>query len=262
MKSGTRLVAAGISIALSIQYLIASRAAFAQTAAVPAPAADAMNPQAARALQTMGDYLRTLGMFDLRSEGTIEKVYADGQKLQFRRDVTYSVQFPDRMLVDVETDASHRRIYYNGRVMTVQAIKAGKYTSFPVSGSIAEVLAAAYDRFGLEFPLRDLFRWGSRAAGPPPASGQVVGHAEVNGRSATQYAFRQPGADFQIWIADGDQPLPLKLVIANTDDPAQPAYTAILRWDLNPAFTASSFVFQPGPADTAIDFGATKAKAR
>ena len=198
MKSGMRLVSAAICAALCTQYLVASYIASAQTeAAGPQVPGSVPEPQAAQALDAMGTYLRTLKQFQLRTNGTIERVYPDGQKLQFRRDVTYTVSAPDQMMVDVQTDNTHRRIYYNGRLMTVSAVKIGKYVSFPVSGSIAEVTANAYDRFGIDFPLQDLFRWGSPSAVTvPPQSGYVVGDTEVNGQPATQYAFRQPGVDF------------------------------------------------------------------
>jgi hypothetical protein len=59
------------------------------------------------------------------------------------------------------------------------------------------------------------------------------------------YAFRQPGIDWQIWIATGDMPLPRKLVITSRDDEARPQSTSLLSWNLKPTFKDAVFTFKP-----------------
>ena len=47
------------------------------------------------------------------------------------------------------------------------------------------------------------------------------------------------------WIQQGDQPLPRKLVIVDTTDPARPTFTTRLTWQVNPTFTDADFAFVP-----------------
>jgi hypothetical protein len=60
------------------------------------------------------------------------------------------------------------------------------------------------------------------------------------------YAFREPEVDWEVWIQDGDQPLPRKLSIVDRTDPSHPTFTARLSWTINPTFKDSDFTFTPG----------------
>jgi hypothetical protein len=62
-----------------------------------------------------------------------------------------------------------------------------------------------------------------------------------------QYAFRQEGLDWQIWIQLGDYPLPLKFVIRTLSDEARPQHSDTLTWNLAPSFNDAAFVFDPPP---------------
>ena len=127
---------------------------------------------------------------------------------------------------------------------------------FPASGSVANVLQRAEDDYGIEFPLRDLFLWGSESGSmEKPESGFRVGDAMMGDTPVDHYAFRQPGTDWQIWLEKGDRPLPRKLVITNTDVPQQPQYVAYFTWDTAPAIAADAFSWRPEAGYQLIDFG-------
>ena len=95
-------------------------------------------------------------------------------------------------------------------------------------------------------PLDDLFTWDRGESDHKNlTSAHVVGPAKVAGRDTMQYAFRQPGIDWQIWIATGDKPLPLRVEIVASDDPARPRFEAELTWDTAVTFAADTFAFTP-----------------
>ena len=78
----------------------------------------------------------------------------------------------------------------------------------------------------------------------PTAGGQRhQDQSLVDGVAAEQYAFRQGDVDWQIWIKNGDQALPLKVVIVDRSDPSMPEYAAKLKWNLAPQFTDQTFAF-------------------
>ncbi|WP_199555366.1 DUF2092 domain-containing protein [Sandaracinobacteroides hominis] len=255
--------AALAQVATAALLLLALPAA-AQTApaapAAPAAApADVLDPDAADALNRMGAALRALNTFEVRSDATVETVYEGNHKLQSLSRTTYTVQRPDKMVVDIKGDTTHRRFYYDGKTMTVVGMKIGKYVKFPVSGTIAEVLGRAYDEFGIDFPLQDLFRWGDPSSTVvPPVAGFRVGDAMIGDTKLSQYFFRQPGVDFQVWLEDGTQALPRKMVITNTDEPAQPQYVAYFTWNQAPTISADTFTFTPRAGDQLVDFGTAK----
>jgi hypothetical protein len=66
----------------------------AKTAAAPA-----RDPQAMAALQRMGDYLRTLRAFELRTKTVIEEPISNGQKLEFAGTALYRIRRPDEFFI-------------------------------------------------------------------------------------------------------------------------------------------------------------------
>lgn len=238
---------------------IAALAAFmvppasAQTAAAPA-AAPVVTAESSQALDRMGAYLRSLKTFQVVSTASTEEVYPNGQKLQFLQKTSYLVGGPEMINVEVTTDRQSRRFYYDGKTLSVVAPRSKMYTNLPVTGTIGEVLTKAYDRFGIEFPLQDLFRWGTPAAtADRPSEGFKVGVAQLGAHATDHFAFRQDGVDWQVWIDQGDKPLPRKMVIANTEDPTQPEYVAYFEWDLSPSIAPGAFQFKPGADDKMIE---------
>jgi hypothetical protein len=245
--------------------LLATAPAAAQTAAAaptgPQPPKLVLEPEAEAALNRMGATLRALASFEVVSDFSYERVYPGNHKLMSTGRTSYIIQQPDRMVIDMESAATHRRLFYNGKTMTLAALKAGRYVTFPVSGRVTDVLAAASEDYGIEFPLQDLFRWGDPSSTVVrPTAGYRIGESLVDGRVMVQYAFSQPGVDFQIWLDEaGNQALPVKMVITNTEVPAQPQFVARYRWNQAPAITADTFTFKPGPNDKLVDFGTAKA---
>jgi len=72
-----------------------------------------------------------------------------------------------------------------------------------------------------------------------------VGTATIDGVETDHYAFREADVDWEVWIQQGDQPLPRKIVIVDRTDPSRPTFTSRLRWQVNPPLTDADFTFVP-----------------
>jgi hypothetical protein len=220
-----------------------------QTDAPPAAAVAAVSrvqPEAIAALEKMGTYLRSLKSFGLHADTTTDLVTDDEQKLQFPGTIDYKVRAPNGLYIDMSTDRKQRRLYYDGKTLTVYGPKNNFYAQAKAPPTIKQLLAVAEDKYGIELPLADLFLWGTDKA--PVSSLQsaiFVGPARIDGSVTHQYAFRQDDVDWQIWIEAGEKPLPRRLVITTTDDPAQPQFASTLTWNTNAAIRDADFAFAP-----------------
>ena len=109
------------------------------------------------------------------------------------------------------------------------------------------MLDIIYDRFGIRLPLEDLFRWNDAGSTRAEAlkSGYQLGTATLAGVKTDHYVFREDDVDWEIWIQQGDQPLPRKVVIVDRTDEARPTFIARLQWKVNPPLTDSDFAFTP-----------------
>lgn len=231
--------------------------AFPVSAAPPAPASAATatgqdrDPQALAALDRMGAALRALDHFSLVSDASTEVVLEDGQKIELDGVVTYKVKRPDQLFLELRSDRQLRQLIYDGNRLTLYSPRLKYYAQVEdVGATLGELVEAAANRYGIEMPLADMFLWGTDKAPKTAIRGALhVGGGTLDGESIEQYAFKQDGVDWQVWISSATS-LPKKLVINSLDDPAQPQYRARLRWDTRAPVPASAFQFTPA-ADVA-----------
>jgi len=232
---------------------IAEAAAPSQTpspaAASAAPAATAgRDPDAIRALEKMGDYLRTLKAFQIRSETNRDEVLDDGENVEFDGVVDLIAARPNRLRVEVTSDKQQRLYFYNGSDLSIWARRVNYYATVPAPPTIRELVDTLTSKYDIELPLADLFYWSDRTSTGDITSAMDLGDSQVGGVTCSHYAFRQDDADWQVWIQQGDYPLPRKLVIRTTTDEARPRFAAVMTWNLAPSFNDAAFTFVP-PAD-------------
>jgi len=205
-----------------------------------------VQPEAVAALEKMSAYLRSLKQFGLHAETTIDLVMEDDQKLQFPGTIDYRFRAPDGLYIGMKTDRKERELYYDGKTLTVYGPRNKLYAQTPAPPTIATLLGVAEDKYGIELPLADLFLWGTpKAPVSSLRSAAYVGPARIDGTVTDQYAFRQDGVDWQVWIESGSKPLPRRMVITTTDDPAQPQFASTLTWNTKADIKASDFAFVP-----------------
>ena len=201
------------------------------------------------ALKEMSAYLMSANTLAFTSQGSMDAVTADGQRIQLDGRTNYKVRRPGGFVVDYVSDIKSRRFIYDGKTFTVYSPTLGYYSSVPAPATNREVLDTIYNKFGIALPLEDLFRWGD----PDGANQRIaalksayqVGSATIDGVETDHYAFREADVDWEVWIQKGDQPLPRKLVIVDRTDPARPTFTARLTWQFNPTLADSDFTFVP-----------------
>jgi hypothetical protein len=232
--------------------LLATLVAASTASAKPAePKAPAVEPQAVEALRKMSAFLGQQKSFTVRTEMETDYVLDGGQKVRLASKGNIRVQRPSHLRAEVLSDRKDRQFIYDGKSFTIYSPKVGYYAQLPAPGTIIELADELQLEYGLELPLVDLFRWGAPdATFDDLESGRFIGTAELDGVKTDQYAFRQPGLDWQIWIEHGDQPVPRKLLLTTTDDPARPEHEVAMTWQLGATQLDSQFTFTP-PKDAA-----------
>jgi hypothetical protein len=205
-----------------------------------------VDPAAIAALNKMGAYLRSLKAFQVKAATATDDVTDDGQNIETDRVTDILVHVPNRLRVEVNSDDEHRLYYYNGKTVTLFAQHVNYYATVPAPPTIVELADRLYDKYGIDLPMEDLFTWGTAKSDVGNITeGMDAGPSEILGVTCEQYAFRQAGLDWQIWIQNGDYPLPRKIVLTTTSDPARPRHSAVLIWNLAPSFNDASFDFDP-----------------
>jgi hypothetical protein len=254
MKCLSRAAAAAVLMATAIAPALAAPASSARTgtkypkaAGNPVANTGVVQDQAIDALKAMSTYLMSASTLQAVSEGSLDVVTDDGQRIQLDGTTTYKVRRPG-FVIDYVSDMKSRRFIYDGKTFTVYSPKLGFYASVPAPPTNREVLDTIYKKFGIALPLEDLFRWSDPSYAARLQNFKAayqVGTATIDGVETVHYAFREPEVDWEVWIQAGDQPLPKKLVIVDRTDPARPTFISRLTWQLNPTFTDADFAFVP-----------------
>jgi hypothetical protein len=234
--------AAGLAIAL-----IASVAS-AQNAAI--------DPKATQLLKASTAYVATLKQFSFDSRNSFEVVLTSGQKIQFDARVIATVQRPNRMHAVRVGDLVDQAFYYDGKSVTLADPSQGYYATASAPGTLEAMLDFARESLGLVTPAGDFLyadAYGILTDGI--TEGLVVGPSMVEGQRCIHVAFRAPQLDLQVWIQEGAQPLPRKVVITSRDVVNSPQFeTVVTKWNLNPTISAGLFKFVPPKGAKRIDF--------
>ena len=206
----------------------------------------AVDPDAVEAIKKMGVYLRSLKAFQVIDDVSNDDVLEDGLVVQNNKKVDLLAAMPNRMRVEVTSDQTHRLYLYDGKNFTVWGRLVNYYATVPAPPTIGELFKVADEKYDIELPLIDIFKWGTNDDDIRAIKTAVdIGPSTVEGVTCEQYAFHQEGADWQIWIQLGEFPLPRRLVIRTLTDDARPQHSDTLTWNLAPSFNDEAFVFSP-----------------
>jgi hypothetical protein len=228
----------------------------------PAPGAPAAvkNPAGAeradRLLKQMSSYIGSAQEFTVHADITFDHVLPSGQKVQFAAIEDVALKRPDGLYLDWVGDLGNRKFWYNGKTVTLYDPATPFYGSENAPADMDAMLAQVVGQLGFSPPLVDFFYRDPYAMVRDGIQGAIfLGTSVVNGRTCTSLAVGGKNADWQIWIEDGPQPTPCKLVITYKTLPSQPQFTAVFAdWDFQPRIAASVFTPDLPPGTTKVRF--------
>lgn len=215
-----------------------------------------IEPQAEKLLRKMSDYLAGRQQFSLRAESSIEAVLTSGQKIQFDSPATLTVSRPNRMRAHRRGDIANQEFFYDGKTLTLYSPKENLYAAEAAPPALDEMLDFAREKLDIIAPAAELlYKNASDKMLKESSAGFVVGPSVVAGVKTTHLAFRGADLDWQIWIEDGDKPLPRKFILTSKKVAGEPEFTVVIRsWDLAPKLTDGEFKFAPPKGAKKIDF--------
>ena len=222
-----------------------------------------VDPASIQALKDMGAHLQALKRFRVSTEFTGERVLKDGQKLQHSATADLDVARPSKLRARMRSARNDRELIYDGKTVTLYSPAQKYYSTVEFSDTIGALIERLEQRYGVEVPLADLFRWGTPSAPLDKIESAMNAGQDFIGKDlCDHYAFRQGKIDWQIWITAGAKPLPRKVVITNRADEARPQSVSLISWDLKAAFDDSVFRFKPPKDAKKVDIVERKPKVR
>ena len=227
-----------------------------QTPSTRPAVAPSIDAGAARVLWEMSEYLRKLESFTFHVNTTYDVVQASGEKIQLAMSEDVSIKRPGSVHVNMIGDEGNGRVHCDGRTFVLYDAVANTYARTDVPNDLGLALDHVWEEFAMEVPVADI-------AYPDPyavltenvETGRHIGKHLVGDVVCDHLAFTQETIDWQIWIEDGHQRVPRKLVITYKQRPGEPQYMAVVsKWKLNPRLSAHIFRFDPPEGAHEIEF--------
>ena len=238
------------------QAVVATGVALSITlAAGPAMSAGGVDPDADKILRSMSTYLGGLSAVSVNADIDIEFIDLDGQKLQLSSFATVAIERPGKLSVRRRGAFADVRILLDGNTLTISSVDHNAYLEVEGPETIDDALRRIPLETGLVAPGGDLFY-----ADPYPGlvsdvtSSAYRGMTYVNGIKAHYLTFREAQLDWQLWVQEGDTPLPLKYVITSKWVTGAPQYAIRYSgWNTQPTFGADQFKFSPQEGAKKVD---------
>ena len=231
----------------------------------PAAAAESESQKQARAiLMRMAEFLGHAPSFSVSVNGAYDSVQKSGQKIEWGENRKVTLSRPDRLRVEAErSDGGKTLAAFDGKQIVLIDTVNNVYATTPQEGGVDETIVHFVRDLGMRMPLAMLL-----VSGLPKEfenrvrSVDYVEKTNILGKPSHHLAARTDAVDFQVWVADGDQPLPLRIVLTYRKAAGQPQYWAQFSdWNLAPAINDTTFTLAAPAGAQKVAFAAELARA-
>ena len=229
--------------------LPAAQTAASQAVAEPTEAKDI--------LLRMAKFLAQSPRFNMTVQARYDVVQKSGQKIEFSETRKVNVSRPDHLRIDAEhSDGQKHVLFYDGKDITTYSPSQNVYAQTAKPGGIDEAIKYFLKDLHMRLPLAMLLLSQlPQEIEQRTQSLDYVEKTEIDGTPVHHLAGRTATVDYQVWIATGAQPLPLRVVLTYKNAEGQPQFQAQLSdWNLAPEVQDSRFVFTPPEGARKIAF--------
>ena len=194
-------------------------------------------------------FLQAQSSLSVTLDGSYDTLQESGEKLEFGATRQLVLRRPDRLRIEAEPREGGRRIVqFDGRDLTVYEPEAKAYAQLGRVGDLDSTIDFLRTDLSIPLPLAELFRNEPSGVLESLVSADRVGTETVDGKPCEHVFLRNADVDVQLWLAKGEQPVPLRVVLLYRNDEGQPAYRGQLSdWKFGVDAADALFAFQPPP---------------
>jgi hypothetical protein len=220
-------------------------------------------PDARALLLSMAEFLGKTQQLSVTVHAGYDAIQRSGQKIEWNEVRTLALSRPSRLRMEVEkSDGARSLVVFDGKEISAYDEVGRVYAQAPQAGGIDEALVYFVRDLRMRLPLAALLL--SRAGADLDRRVRSVEYVEktgILGAMGHHLVGRTDTVDFQVWIADGDRPLPQRIVLTYPGAPGQPQFRAqFVAWNVAPELSDSLFMFTPPTDASRIPFAAALAQ--
>lgn len=234
-----------------IKWRSTAAAALVLTIGLGGPPATANGLEEAKSmLKAMSDYLAAQKAISFGYDTNLEVVTKDHQKLLLASSGTMNLERPDKFHATRSGGFATVEMVFDGKTLTLLGKDANLYTQADIPGTLDHLIDELRDKYqrpvpGADLLLSNVYDELMRDV----VDVKDLGSGVIGGTECDHLAFRGKEVDWQIWIAQGEQPYPCRYVITSKAVDQGPQYSVqISDWTTGQQAAPDEFTFKP-PAD-------------
>jgi hypothetical protein len=215
-------------------------------------------------LKKMSEYLASQDVISFDYDATLEVVTKEDQKLGLAASGTVTLDRPDKIRATRAGGFFSLEMIFDGKTLTLFGKNANLYTQVEEPGTIDQLVDTLRDKYGRPLPAADLLMSNSYGELMSEVTDvKDLGSGVVGGVECDTFAFRTEQVDWQIWIAQGEQPYPCRYVISTKGLKLAPQYTIQIRnWHAGGALAKDTFTFSNPTGASKVSLDELREKVR
>lgn len=161
-------------------------------------------------------------------------------------EVKVTIDRPNSLHISSFDGIETRELIFHKEVLTVFDTQRRFYAQATVPSGVDAALEFALEELDIEAPLMD-FIVRDKLASLISSQETVIyltDKARVAGVDCHHIAIRGPETDVQLWVEEGDKPLPRKIMLTSKWAGGSPRFIANLAWQAEPELDPSIFEFK------------------
>jgi hypothetical protein len=211
--------------------------------------------EAKKLLKAMTDYLAAQKALSFAYDANLQVVTNTDQKLGLASSGTVILSRPDKVHTTRTGGFVDTEALFDGKTLTLLGKNLNKYTQVEIPGTVDHLIDELKDKYGLPLPAADLLMTNAYDELMQGVyDSKDLGSGVINGTECDSLAFRKDDVDFQIWVAQGAQPYPCRVVITSSQVMGAPEYSVQIRdWKSGDAVMQGDFAFKNATNAEKID---------
>lgn len=171
-------------------------------------------------------------------------------------EVELMIDRPGSLYISSFDGAGKKEIFFHDGTLTVFGSAKKYYAQASIPKEIEAALDFSLEELEVEAPLMDLIYQdvSTHLIGSQETILYLTDKARIAGTDCHHIAIRGPESDVQMWIEEGDQPVPRKIMITSKWEGGAPRFTANLIWVADPEIDPKTFIFKAPEGSTNIGF--------
>jgi hypothetical protein len=212
--------------------------------------------RAVEVLKSMSAYTESLDRVFIGGVTYTDARLGSGLIVSNSTEVTVSIDRPGSLHISSFDGVVHKELYFHDGMLTVFNSEKNYYAQASIPKDIEAAMDFALEELDLEAPLMDFIHRdaSSHLIGSQDAILYLADKTRIAGVNCHHIAIRGEETDVQLWVEEGDRPVPRRIMITSKWEGGAPRFVAHLVWNSKPVFKQDIFEFKAPEGSMNIGF--------